>query len=260
MKKGHLKIKNKDIYYECVNDSLFEKSNSVLVFLHEGLGSVSQWKDFPESLSQKLKMPALLYDRYGYGQSEQLSDERQHNFLEIEASEWLPQVINKLIPKDKKIILIGHSDGATIALLYASFFPEQVLAVVSEAHHLFLDEVSMSGLKSAFNAYHNGNLYSKLEKYHGSKTASMFNSWINFWLDDNNANWNIEHHIKNIVCPVLAIQGTEDNYGTARQLYSVKDNSPAETQIMLIENCGHIPHHEARVIVEKEIIKFLSKI
>jgi pimeloyl-ACP methyl ester carboxylesterase len=117
----------------------------------------------------------------------------------------------------------------------------------------------MSGLKSAFNAYHNGNLHSKLEKYHGKKTASMFNSWINFWLDDKNANWNIEHQLKRLKCPVLAIQGTEDNYGTARQLYSVKENSPAETQILIIQNCGHIPHHEARVVVEKAIIKFLSK-
>jgi pimeloyl-ACP methyl ester carboxylesterase len=256
---GHISINNKSIYYEFQNRQYFDLKTPILVFLHEGLGSSEQWKAFPASISDALKMPVLMYDRYGYAKSEEINVPRKPNFLEFEAKECLFQLFSSLHLQDLKKILIGHSDGGSIALLYASFYPDQVKAVISEAHHLFLDEVSMSGLKSAYDAYHTGNLHDKLKKYHAKKTAKMFNSWINFWLDDKNKNWNIEHHIKNIICPVLAIQGTEDNYGTAQQLYSIKENSQGETQIMLIENCGHIPHHEAREIVEKEIIKFLSK-
>lgn len=130
---AYLTINNKAISYEYLNQIYSADTDCVLVFLHEGLGSVEQWKDFPDSLSKRLKIPALAYDRYGYGKSEQLTEKRPNNYLETEATNWLPQILTQLIPENKKTILIGHSDGGTIALLYASLFPNNVKAVITEA-------------------------------------------------------------------------------------------------------------------------------
>lgn len=257
---GHLIINNKSIYYEFVNKGLLSDSKPVLIFLHEGLGSSEQWKTIPVNMSNTLGLPVLMYDRYGYAKSEQINEKRPSNFLEIEAVDWLPKIIAALgISKNPKII-IGHSDGATIALLYAANFPNNTKGVISEAAHVFLDDISISGLKSVRNAYINGNLHSKLVKYHGDKTESMFYAWLNTWLAEEYKDWNIEQCLKNITCPVLAIQGTEDNYGTARQVYSIQENISGRAEILLIENCGHIPHHENRELVEKKMIKFIQNL
>ncbi len=257
---GNIIINGKSIYYKFINKELLSDEKPVLLFLHEGLGSSEQWKTFPVSLSNALGLPVFMYDRYGYAKSEQIKEERQSNFLEIEANDWLPKILAAVGISENPKIIFGHSDGATIALLYAANFPNNTIGVISEAAHVFLDEISISGLKSAREAYVNGNLHSKLKKYHKEKTDSMFFTWIDIWLNYNNKDWNIEQHLKNIKCPVLAIQGTEDNYGTPQQMYSIKNNIKGRGEILLIENCGHAPHHEEREIVEKEIIKFIQNL
>lgn len=257
---GYLTINSKSIYYEFINKDLLSGTTPVLIFLHEGLGSCEQWRTFPAELSNALQLPAFMYDRYGYAKSEQITGKRNSDFLKAEAGDWLPKIFGELDIDDNPKIFIGHSDGATISLLYAAMFPRKTMGVISEAAHVFIDELSVSGLIRTRNAYLTGNLHSKLEKYHGEKTGSMFFAWCDTWLTEENRKWNIENILKNITCPVLAIQGKDDNYGTERQVYSIKQNTGGRTEILLIENCGHIPHYEAYEITKSEIIKFIRNL
>ncbi|MDD3686872.1 MAG: alpha/beta hydrolase [Bacteroidales bacterium] len=255
-----LQINDKDIYYEFRNEIYLDNSDSVLVFLHEGLGSVAQWKDFPNSLSDKLKMPVLIYDRYGYGKSTMLSEKRLHNYLEIEALEWLPKIIKKLIPDNKLVILIGHSDGGSIALLYAAQFPSKVKAIITEAAHVFTEEITYKGLEPVANLFYKAGLREKLEKYHGEKTLSMFHGWYDVWTDPEFTNWNVENYLTSIICPVLAMQGKDDEYGSINQLQSLENNIKSNCRIRHIDNCGHTPHFQQREICEKEMINFINNL
>lgn len=260
LRAGYLQINDKDIYYEFRNKIFLDNSDSVLVFLHEGLGSVAQWKDFPDSLSDKLKMPVLIYDRYGYGKSTKLNEKRLHNYLEIEALEWLPQIIEKLIPVNKLVILIGHSDGGSIALLYASQFPVRARAVITEAAHVFTEELTYKGLKPVGDRFYKGGLREKLEKHHGKNTISMFHGWYDVWTDPEFTDWNVENYLSEIICPVQAIQGKDDEYGSIKQLQSLKNNIRSSCKILHIDNCGHTPHFQQREICEKEMINFINNL
>ncbi len=232
----------------------------MLIFLHEGLGTSEQWKDFPKLLSNKFTFPALMYDRYGYGKSQRISGQRQMNYLDEEARIFLPQILIRLGLENSGLILFGHSDGGTIAAFYASFFSEQVLAAIIEAPHFFLDHISLRGIKDVVKAYQKTDLKEKLSKYHGENTDSMFNTWTGILLSDEMQHWNAEHLLKKITCPVLAIQGTDDNFGTLGQIESIRDHSQGEVELLVIEGCGHIPHHQARKKTLDATISFLKNV
>lgn len=258
VKSGFITVKDKSIYYELINPELLNQEVPLLVFLHEGLGSCAQWKDFPASLSAGLKFPALMYDRYGYGKSEKIVEDRNLYYLEQEAIEWLPKIFTALSLDDYKKILIGHSDGGSISLIYPSVYPKNVIGIISEAAHLFNEDKAYENLLTTRDKYRTGPLKQKLEKYHGDNTDRMFNSWIDMWLSDNFRKWNIESYLPGICCPILAIQGKEDEFGTFKQLELIRDNTKTRTEILFIDKCKHVPHQQARKIVEKEMIKFIA--
>jgi pimeloyl-ACP methyl ester carboxylesterase len=229
-----------------------------LVFLHEGLGCIELWKQFPQILSSELECNALVYDRQGYGQSSPLSALRGKDYLEIEAREFLPELLNKL--DIKKPILIGHSDGGSIALIYASLY--ECTAMITEAAHIFVEEITLNGIQEAKNNPDLPLIFKKLEKYHGEKTEAIFKAWTDTWLNEAFHDWNISAYLKNIICPSLIIQGLDDEYASPVHVEKIMDNLSSCTvkKAFLPANCAHIPHLQAAEEVKTEIVSFLKKV
>jgi pimeloyl-ACP methyl ester carboxylesterase len=252
---SYIKIKGKNIYYELINPSFAKKEKPFLVFLHEGLGSCRQWKDFPLIISNEVNYPALIYDRFGYGKSDVQDNPGNQNILFDEAFVILPGLLRKF--RIKSPILFGHSDGGSIALLYASKFTKKVAGLVTEADHVKLEEISINEIMKTVSDFENGNLREFLSKYHGEKTDSMFYGWSNKWLSDKGRKWNIEEYLRLIRSPVLAIQGHNDQYGTVEQLSSKLKNIRGTVETLFLENCGHIPHFQAKEKVIKRTVNFI---
>jgi len=256
---NHISILGVNLYYEIINAELINSDKPLLVFLHEGLGSIQQWKDFPAQLNEKVNCPALLYDREGHGKSEMLKSLRGNNFMHEQAQIVLPELFNKLNLAECNKILIGHSDGGSIAIIHAGTYPEKIKAVITEAAHVFIEKITLSGLEDAVKSYKTGRLRELLYKYHGENTDTMFHGWSDTWLREEFRDWNIEAFLKNISCSFLAIQGENDQYGTIAQLESIKNNTKENTELFLIPSCGHIPHHQSREAVIKNMADFIMK-
>jgi len=255
--EGFVTINNKSIFYQFIHEEYGKPSSPLLIFLHEGLGSIRQWKDFPYRLCREMKYPGILYDRFGYGRSESLIEERQHDYLHREAYDYLPALIRELGIQNPQI-LVGHSDGGTISLLYASSFPEQLVAVVTIAAHVFVEDCTIKGVQSMREAYPDSRLQSALFKYHGSKTDQMFYAWANLWTNPGFKHWDITEAIKNISCPLLCLQGEKDEYATEEQLHRIENVVKGNCNTFLIPACGHSPHLQKQSEVLAKIISFLS--
>lgn len=256
----HTTINGHKINYEILNQHLLDLQKPVLIFLHEGLGSIGQWKDFPQNLCDTVKLAGVIYDRYGYGQSDPLQENRKSTFLHDEAFIYLPGLIHNL-KINNKIILVGHSDGASIALLYASSFSEKLLGVISEAAHVMLESISLKGIKKVADDYKNNeSLRKRLSKYHPGISDIMFNGWVDAWLSPEFKCWNIEALLSGIKVPVLAIQGDDDEFGTYDQLLSIKKNASSDVELFYLQDCGHVPHLQAGEKVISKMADFIFKI
>lgn len=181
-----------------------------LVFLHEALGCVEMWKTFPERLSQRTGLPGLLYDRQGHGGSDPLNGPREREYLHREAREVLPALLRSL--DVERPVFVGHSDGGTIALLFAAAYPDWPCCAVVEAAHVFVEEITRQGIREAVSTYHTTDLESRLAKYHGDKSGELFHAWSGTWLSDMFSTWNMHHELPFIQCPLLVIQGEDDQY------------------------------------------------
>lgn len=213
----------------------------VLVFLHDAIGSVSQWRNFPESVCNKLSLPGIVYDRKGHGKSPSLEGIRNVDYMHRYAWDELPEFINQTAP-DKKLILIGHSDGGSIALLFAAKFPEKTLGIITMAAHVLVEEITLNGIRETAKKFETGEWMEKLRKHHGENTKTIFEAWWKTWTSPEFKDWNIREHLANITCPVFAIQGVDDNYGTEDQvdriLYAIEAYGE---KWMIDESCGHAP-------------------
>ncbi|MEH0155090.1 alpha/beta hydrolase [Limibacter armeniacum] len=225
-----------------------------LVFLHEGLGCIEFWKDVPSLLAQETGLNILSYDRQGHGQSDPLSSPRTVEYLHHEAQLVLPLLLEKL--GISRPILIGHSDGGSIALLYAAHHPTR--AIVTEAAHIFVEEVTLEGIKHAVAAY--PKIKDKLYKYHGEKTDTLFYAWADTWLTPEFIGWNIEKEVNNIQCPSLIIQGIDDEYATQEQVTKIVSLIGESAISVMIENCGHTPHIQAKEATLKQMLTFIRKV
>jgi len=229
---------------------------ATLVFLHEGLGSIGQWRDFPRLLAEATGLGALVYDRYGFGGSDPLHETRDGLYLQQEAHESLPQMLESC--GVDRPILVGHSDGGTIALLYAARFPEQPRGVITEAAHVFNEEITLAGIREAVKSFETGALREKLARFHGERTEALFQGWSDTWLMPEFREWTIEARLAEIRCPVLAIQGEDDEYGSAAQLQTIVGRVSGASDFLLIPECGHCPHQQAREQVLREMTRFVD--
>lgn len=254
-KEGFVDIEKNSYHYQIIGE--FKQNSPFLIFLHEGLGSIPQWKDFPERLCRATGMPGFLYERHGYGQSTPPGPERSPDFLHNEAFYILPLLLEKLNLKGSHYVF-GHSDGATIALLYASLQPKNLQATVAEAPHVFLEEQSVKGIAKTKEAFQRGSLKG-LEKYHTSHTGNVVLSWTSYWLDPSNSDWNMFDELEKIKTPVLFIQGTKDMFGTLQQGVEIRKRTKGSYQSLILEKCGHVPHFEKQVKVLDAITVFFDK-
>lgn len=233
------------------------QASTCLLFLHEAIGSIAQWQGFPQNLADKFNLPAIVPEFPGYGFSSKDEEVRDHRYLHKFATQTLPEFIEEVC-KDKNIIIIGHSDGGTNALLYSAKFPVQVKGIVTMAAHYINEEETKAGIKPAIEAYENGKLKG-LELFHGDKTEDLFYNWARTWLADDFENWNISNDIKGLTTSALIIQGDQDQYGTDQQVKGICELLENATPC-IIEECGHAPHLEQQETVIDKIIEWKEKL
>jgi pimeloyl-ACP methyl ester carboxylesterase len=227
----------------------------VLIFLHEALGSIVQWKQFPADLCRIAELPGIVIERQGHGKSDPLTAPRTENYLHEYTFE-LNDVLPEVLPLNTPVILVGHSDGGTIALLYAALFPKNVKAIVTMAAHVFVEPETLAGIDPAVAAWKNGKL-DGLKRIHGEKTGMLFHAWADTWRAEFFRSWNITGEITGVSCPALILQGTGDQYGTDAQVTAIAQAIP-DAETVLIKDCGHHPHLEKPAEVLEAAGAFLS--
>lgn len=253
-----LNLEDRSISFRTIRPADLKHEDCVLVFLHEALGSIGQWRTFPEALCKELGMDGFIYERQGHGNSSALNNKRTVNYLHDYAWIEMPQIIGRVFPTDKKLILVGHSDGGTIALLYAAKYPKQIHAVITMAAHVVNEPETREGIYPAIEAYKSGKL-DGLKKYHGDKTNDLFQAWTDTWLSPEFEHWNITQEISSLNLPVLVMQGQNDQYGTKQQLDLIQSSLKGHVKTILLPSCGHHPHLEQPELTIGEIRKFLEQ-
>jgi pimeloyl-ACP methyl ester carboxylesterase len=222
--------------------------------LHEGLGSVAMWKNFPEQVAKATGCGVLAYSRYGHGKSGRLAEQRSVDFMHHEAKVVLPELLAQ--NGIQRPILLGHSDGASIALIYAGIWPERVRGLVLEAPHIFVEEYGLRSIAAIRKLYESGDLPKKLSRYH-DHVDEMFRGWNDIWLDPRFRDWNIEEYIGAITCPTLVIQGENDEYGTLAQVEAIRRRVTG-AQTVILPRCGHSPHRDQPELAIDAIRRFVA--
>ncbi len=225
-----------------------DKAAPLLVFLHEGLGSVSMWRDFPLALCEALQCSGLVYSRPGYGQSTpRAADEAWGtDFMHRQAYEVLPALFDALgvdTERDKPW-LFGHSDGGSIALLFAARFPDRLAGAIVVAPHILVEEISVFSIAEARTAYLQTTLRQRLARHHAD-VDSAFWGWNDIWLHPAFRAWNITSELASITCPLLAVQGVNDEYGTLEQVRGIVRLTP-QCELVELADCGHSPHRDRK--------------
>lgn len=222
-----------------------------LVFLHDSLGCISVWRDFPQQLCAAVGYHGLVYDRHGYGASSPFPvTPRQPDYLEVEAH-ILEQLCAHLLDTgaNTQTVLFGHSDGGTIALMAAALYPERMHAVVTEGAHVFVEDITLAGIREARELLRTTDLRDRLWRHHGERTDGVTSAWIDVWLSPPFRNWNIEPLLPRIVCPTLVLQGVDDEFGSVAQVEAIvagiSGGAGAAVHSRLIPGARHTPHREA---------------
>ena len=228
-----------------------------LVLLHEGLGSVAMWRDFPARLASATGCRTLVYSRYGYGQSDVLQEPFGIDFMHREAREALPELLAAL--NIESPVLVGHSDGASISLLHAGDGRFAVAGLVAMAPHCFVEDISIRSIEAARRAFETTDLPDRLAKYHRDVRRTFY-GWNDIWLDPEFRSWNIENCLSDIRCPILAIQGEDDEYGTMAQIEAVaaQASGSPDVELLKLADCRHSPHRDQSVAVIDAIDRFLE--
>jgi pimeloyl-ACP methyl ester carboxylesterase len=214
-----------------------------LVFLHEGLGSVALWKRFPAEVVAATGCPALVYSRYGYGKSDKLLSARKVDYMHREALEVLPEVLDQL--RIEAPVLIGHSDGASIALIHAGAGARPVRGIVAMAPHVFVEDITVLSIAAAKTTFQDTDLAQRLGRYHDD-VESTFWGWNDVWLHPDFRSWNIESSLAGIRCPLLLIQGDDDQYGTSAQVDAIARQVSVPVETLMLPDCAHSPHQSVQ--------------
>ncbi len=231
----------------------------LMVFLHEGLGSVSMWRDFPQRLCEAADLRGLVYSRPGYGRSSpRAADEHwAPDFMHRQAHEVLPALLEALGVDSAKNPpwLLGHSDGGSIALLHAARWPTRVAGAIVLAPHIQVEDLSIASIAQARIAYETTDLRTRLARHHDDPD-SAFRGWNDIWLHPDFRAWTIEDEIGSITCPLLAVQGLDDEYGTLEQINGIARRVP-QTELLELPECGHSPHKDQTAALIAAVCQFM---
>lgn len=227
-----------------------------LVMLHEGLGSISMWRDFPQQLAHATRSSVFVYSRHGYGRSERRRAPHAAGYLHVEALVVLPEVLNQF--GIERPILFGHSDGASIALIYAGGSGRPVAGIVAPAPHVMVEDISVSSIEAAKHAYETTDLRERLARYHDDVDGAFW-GWNDIWLHPEFRSWNIEEYLPRIGCRILAIQGKQDEYGTMEQIERIT-RAAREVEVLKLEHCGHSPHRDQTTVVLDAVARWTKSL
>jgi pimeloyl-ACP methyl ester carboxylesterase len=254
----HFRGKTLQLEYAWVSP---ENRGPLIVFLHEGLGSLPMWRAFPEALCKAVGCRGLVYSRCGYGQSSPLWPDRGWpvQFMHVEACEILPRFFAAL-GVDTAIsppVLFGHSDGASIAIIYASSFPDRLSAVIAAAPHIFVEELTVASIAETRRRFTDTDLHRRLKKYHRDVDYAFW-GWAGVWLNPEFLKWNIEALLPHLSCPALLVQGYDDEYGTMHQIDGIAA-AAARADVLKLAHCGHSPHLDQPNALIAAVAEFLGR-
>jgi pimeloyl-ACP methyl ester carboxylesterase len=226
-----------------------------LVLLHEGLGSRELWRGFPAAVHEATGREMVVYSRHGYGRSAVVREPRQVDYMHREADRVLPEVLDRLGIAGP--VLVGHSDGASIALLYAGRDDARVAALVLLAPHVVVEDESIAGIEAAREAYLTTRLPDRMARYHRDADATFW-AWNDIWLSPAFRSWDITGRLPGITSPVLVVQGEDDEYGTVRQLQLIEDGVSGPYEGVLLPSCRHAPHLDRSAATLEAVTGFLA--
>lgn len=230
-----------------------------IVLLHEGLGCVALWKNFPAQLAASTGCGVLVYSRAGYGRSDPVALPRPVTYMHHEALVVLPEVLGQ--KNLRELVLIGHSDGGSIALIHGGGVGDpRVRGIVTLAAHVFNEDVCVASIRAARDLYESGELRTRLVRYHGDNVDGAFWGWNRAWLDPHFMSWNIVEFLPAIRVPVLAIQGEDDEYGTGRQIQAIRDHVCGPVETLLLPHCRHSPHGDRTEATLQAIQRFVVRV
>lgn len=228
----------------------------VLVFLHESLGNIALWRQFPEKLAQATGCDALIYNRLGYGRSSDELLPRPYDYLEVAGHQWLPRLLDALGIED--VVLIGHSDGGSIALVAAGAMGGRVKALATMAAHIYADHLTLAGIDEMAVRYRETDIRERLARYHGDRTDELFKAWQRVWRDDGfHAAMDFTRWLATIGCPAMIIQGEGDEYGVPEQVTDIVAGIGSNARGVFLEGVGHSPHLERQDEVVDLLYDFL---
>lgn len=233
-----------------------DSQKPTLLMLHEGLGCISLWRDFPQQVAAATGARVIVWSRAGYGKSEPWPEARTPRYMHREALEVLPALLATL--QIERPVLFGHSDGGSIALIFAGAFPQVPRGVIVMAPHEFVEEETLAGIREARKAWETTDWPQKLARYHAD-AGRVFSDWNDTWLSPEFRDWNIEEYLPKIICPVLAIQGEDDEYASMRQIEAIADVVPG-TQLLPLANCGHSPQRDQLAEVLSAVAVFTGSL
>ena len=229
------------------------------MFLHEGLGCVDIWRDFPDRLAAATGCAALVYSRAGYGRSSPVPVPRPLRYMHDEGLGVLPRLLDAAGLEE--VVLVGHSDGASIALIHAGGADPggRVRGVVAEAPHVLCEDLSVASIRRAREDFLHGDLRPKLARLHGENVDCAFWGWNRAWLDPGFARWNIEEYLPSIRVPLLVLQGRQDPYGTEEQIRRIRAWCGGPTEVLLLDDCGHAPHRDQPAVALEAMSGFVGR-
>ncbi len=225
-----------------------------LVMLHEGLGSVSAWRDFPEALHRATSRRVIAFSRFGHGKSDPPHEPRTPAFFHEEALDVVPEVLRRLDAEEP--VLVGHSDGASIALIHAGANPTRGLVLL--APHVVVEDVTLDAIRETRERFETTDLRERLARHHDDPDVA-FRNWCDVWLDPAFQRWTLEPEAERVTCPVLLIQGADDPYGTLDQLDRIEARVRGPVRRLIVPG-GHSPHREAPEPVLREVAAFVEEV
>lgn len=253
MQNGLIRVGGHDLEYQLIHPHQVDRP--MLVFLHEGLGSVAMWAGFPARVAAATGCRTLVYSRCGYGQSDRLEAPRTVRYLHKEALEVLPDLLDRL--EIRNPVLIGHSDGGSIAIIHAGGSGRELAGLVLMAPHVFVEDISIEGVASVRAAFEATDLPRRLAKFHRDPSGA-FRGWCDIWLSPDFRTWNIEEYLACIRCPVLAIQGLDDDHGTLAQIEAIRSRVRADVDVLTLADCRHSPYRDQPEATLDVVVRFIS--
>ena len=233
-----------------------DESAPAIVFLHEGLGSVGLLRDFPDRVCACTGCPGFVYSRHGNGFSDVLESARDVQYMHAEALDVLPELLN--VFSLTRPVLFGHSDGASIALIFAAMHPSSVSGLVLEAPHVFVEPISVQSISEIGVTYRQGELRERMVRYHKDVDRTFF-GWNDIWLSPEFREWNITSLLPQIAAPALCIQGKDDEYGTLAQIDAIAKNASSSVDRLILDRCGHSPHRDRAGYVERAAAEWICE-